>query len=117
MERYTGGYAINKRLNERSRTDATSSYTGKNEAAAHAQSVLVLIFEARAGIIAASKPDSVYSDAIFDADMKQEILSRKPASSRHDGGANYGFADGHARWHRPFDFVIECDGTGPSFKP
>lgn len=40
-----------------------------------------------------------------------------PGATRHNGGANYGFADGHTKWLRPDALLRVCDGTKPCFTP
>jgi prepilin-type processing-associated H-X9-DG protein len=36
------------------------------------------------------------------------------SSTRHSGGANYGFVDGHAKWYRPERINGQCAYTGSS---
>jgi prepilin-type N-terminal cleavage/methylation domain-containing protein/prepilin-type processing-associated H-X9-DG protein len=36
------------------------------------------------------------------------------SSTRHSGGANYGFVDGHSKWYRPENIKGQCAYTGSS---
>jgi prepilin-type N-terminal cleavage/methylation domain-containing protein/prepilin-type processing-associated H-X9-DG protein len=71
----------------------------------------VVFFDAGLGILALSGPDR------FD----DPTLPYEAGAWRHDGGANYAFADGHVRWYRP-EAVRDGhegpnDGYRPSFSP
>jgi prepilin-type N-terminal cleavage/methylation domain-containing protein/prepilin-type processing-associated H-X9-DG protein len=43
------------------------------------------------------------------------IEAARPSSSRHSGGANYGFWDGHAKWFRPERVNGQCRGRPSGF--
>ncbi|MBC8140304.1 MAG: prepilin-type N-terminal cleavage/methylation domain-containing protein [Armatimonadetes bacterium] len=117
LKTYSCGYAMNVGLNDAA---VSSSFQGMNEAAIQQQAQIVAIFDARAGVIAGDMPDlrnekkglGLYIDSMTD-----EIFKQTPGAVRHNGGANYAFADGHARWLRPEAFVIQCDGAKPCFLP
>lgn len=105
---YECGYAQNNDLIDRVATsEGKFVLGGQSEAAVSLTSLTVSISEARVGIIGTNTPDD--GD---DPDHKNETKG----AIRHDGGANYAFLDGHAKWHRPSDFVIVCDGTKPCFQ-
>ncbi|MBC7808642.1 MAG: DUF1559 domain-containing protein [Akkermansiaceae bacterium] len=115
---YACGYAINVNLSQPNKTGLQLHYTGQNEALVRAQSNLVTIFDARAGIIAMNIPDFPNPvEGIYSTAMEEEINAQTPASSRHQGGANYALADGHAKWLRLNEFDTECDRNNPCFKP
>lgn len=115
---YASGYALNTELNIDHTNAATKYYTGNSETVQQYPSTVVTVFDARPGIIALGVPDFFDPPGgIFPRSMRDEISGLKPAAYRHDGGANYAFADGHAKWLRPTNFVINCDGTHPCFKP
>ena len=115
---YSCGYALNWELNEASRNGHSEFFTGKSESALRTQASVVTVFDARAGVVALYHPDTLRDlDGIVSHNMRAEMDGQTGGGVRHGGGGNYGFADGHARWLRPFDFVIQCDGTKPCFKP
>ena len=117
-EEYNCGYALNISLNVAHTNAGTKHYTGDNETVQQYQSTVVTVLDSRPGIVALSVPDSGTSTGgIYPSAMKDEINAQKPAAFRHDGGANYAFADGHAKWLRDTAFRYQCDGTHPCFKP
>ena len=115
---YNSGYALNSGLNTEHKDEETNYYTGDSESAQQYQSTVVTVFDARPGIIASATPDSsVFAVGLFPSATRDEINALKPAAFRHDGGANYAFADGHVKWLRNTAFRYRCDGAHPCFKP
>lgn len=103
-----GGYAINMLLNNATGTAQSYSLAGRSDVRVRFPSRTVTACDARAGIIAIGGPDtSDVGRAVgvlilngHDAD----IVAQAPAGDRHNGGANYAFADGHVKWLRPDQF-------------
>ena len=112
------GYAINSDVNNVRKEFDDFHYEGRSEASLKEQSSIVTVFEARAGIIASyfvDLPNQEEIVGIFSIDMTNEIMGQVPGAIRHNGGANYVFADGHAKWLRPGALTQECDDTKPCF--
>lgn len=96
----TVGYAMNSNLNGGVPLQSNSEYNvGKNEARVSYQSRLVTVFDSRVSTYATGGPDL----ELGRSDEKSRKLTE--GYRRHNGGANYAFADGHAKWHQLSAFV------------
>ncbi len=118
----TVGYAMNSDLNDDVVGDKDSKYsTGKNEAIILFQSRQVTLFDARVGITARNTPDFKFPEENEDGRLRKLTAGYV----RHNGGGNYAFADGHAKWFRYQSFLqngkfnFDCtDGESrPCFRP
>ncbi|MCW3054244.1 MAG: hypothetical protein JWN14_3414 [Chthonomonadales bacterium] len=115
------GYAYNQLLSRHSRTKTSKEYFGQNESYVVYPSLTVSIFDARPGILALRKPDTARIPdemrGIWRTDIINDIMSLAPGASRHHGGANYVFADGHAKWLQPeqISSLDQSDGVRPGF--
>ena len=116
---YTCGYAMNYYLNEYADAKKAERLVGINDSQLTYTSHIVLLMDARPGIAGLRLPDfdKKLIAGTYDFSMIKEIESQTPGGIRHGGGANYAFADGHAKWVRAFGFKSKCDGTYPCFKP
>jgi prepilin-type processing-associated H-X9-DG protein len=69
----------------------------------------VAFFDARIGMVSTARPDV------------GDLGGLAEGATRHRGGANYSFLDGHVKWYRPEQVVGSSrqppDGTRPSFRP
>ena len=84
-------------------------------------SLTVALFDARVGILAARRPDMGRTvkeiTGVFSVDFLPEILEQREGALRHNGGANYGFVDGHIKWLQPNAITSSqhSDGVKPGF--
>lgn len=114
------GYAINLYLNDEQTDADKTSYQGIHESAVQLPSNTVTVLDVRAGIIGVEEPDlpNAYEvKGIFDSKHEAEILKQTAGALRHNGGANYAFADGHAKWLRPTALTRSCKSGKPCFLP
>ncbi len=121
------GYGYNASLNNIVPIDENASpifykFEGKIEPIVLYPSLTVAIFDARTGIEACYFPDTNPKFArgckmFAFIGFEEDILSQKEGARRHQGGANYVFLDGHAKWHTPEQFHLEptADGVRPGF--
>lgn len=101
------GYALNLDLTEDLfLTGGNRANGGQAETSVVLTSLTVSILETRAGLIGTN-----YAD--IDDAAKYKGFTK--GAVRHNGGANYAFVDGHAKWHRPTEFKQVCDGAKPCF--
>jgi prepilin-type N-terminal cleavage/methylation domain-containing protein/prepilin-type processing-associated H-X9-DG protein len=93
-------------------------FFGKHLSNVYRPTLSVLLTETRTGIIATSVPDvqgvGTRAKDLFNAYGSKEL----PAGTRHNGGSNYVFCDGHAKWYKPdifLDQVARRSGKDPTF--
>jgi prepilin-type processing-associated H-X9-DG protein/prepilin-type N-terminal cleavage/methylation domain-containing protein len=114
------GFALNRRLNEIRGEAAERLLEGRAENLVRFPALTIAVFEARTGVTAGNRPDvrEVFDGAGFTyLNTDAPILLQKPGATRHQGGANYSFADGHVAWLRPGQIGTNpfSDGTLPGF--
>ena len=82
-------------------------------------SLTVLICECSSFVVGNRNPDQgaySYNDArLTDIEDWSKKYNESYGSTRHQGGANYVFCDGHARWYGPRSFVYPNNGKDPTF--
>ncbi len=84
------------------------------------ESHTVVLTDARLGIIALGGPDETdlnRLNALYPRKLKTQISRQRLGATRHQGGANYAFADGHVKWFKPEQISVDkkCDGKTPGF--
>jgi prepilin-type processing-associated H-X9-DG protein/prepilin-type N-terminal cleavage/methylation domain-containing protein len=120
------GYAYNQRLNAFvALTTQGPVYNGKAEPTLNYPALTVTVFEARVGIVAHTRPDigvdlTANGDSIIvgsPAGIQDQIAELPEGGRRHNGGANYSFADGHTKWFLPekLGTTAASDGSTPGF--
>ncbi|MBC7806641.1 MAG: hypothetical protein H7145_10865 [Akkermansiaceae bacterium] len=80
----------------------------------------VVLSDARLGVISINKPDIKIKGrvrGISVAELQSSIQEQPAGATRHQGGANYAFADGHVHWFKPEQLSVDpkCDGKTPGF--
>ena len=103
------GYALNYLLSEAAGTPARYDLSGRAEMQLRFPIATVTVFDARAPLLTVSQPDTLGAKSVaallsvrgYDA----EVFAAAPGARRHQNGANYLFADGHARWLAPGAFA------------
>ena len=114
-----GGYAYNHRLSQNIGIQTVREYLGRNEVRLNFPTLTVTVFDARPGILTMRGPDTIPHSVsgIQQSELEQEIRKLSPAATRHRGGANYVFADGHAKWFKPAQLDVQQtnDGLRPGF--
>lgn len=96
------GYAMNGYLTQERRRGEQTEYGGVPRTRVEHPALTVAFCDARTGIIAIRAPD-VMSDSVYGIYLRKfevDILAQTPGATRHHGGANYAFMDGHVKWHR-----------------
>jgi prepilin-type N-terminal cleavage/methylation domain-containing protein/prepilin-type processing-associated H-X9-DG protein len=100
------GYAMNSLLG-RLNADLDST-AGESEVRLRFPATTVTIFDARAGVLALSRPDvgdpnrnSISSTIGTPTGIDEQIAALPDGARRHSGGANYAFADEHVKWLQP----------------
>ena len=121
------GYAYNENLSQRvydphPKAPAKPEYKlyGVGESQLDYSNLIITFADARCGIIAIDHPDikdktKIY--ALFIHELRSYINSQPPGATRHQGGANYSFIDGHVKWFKPEQLNSDekCDGKTPGF--
>lgn len=100
------GYAMNGYLMRQRIRGGQREYGGIPRTCVKHPALTVALCDARTGIIALRAPDAA-SDSVYGIYLRKfeaDILTQTPGATRHYGGANYAFMDGHAEWHRARDF-------------
>lgn len=98
----------------------TKAFEGNPDFKVNFESLTVVFTEARLGIIALGGPDEAELselNAMYPRKLKQQISRQRIGATRHQGGANYAFADGHVKWFKPKELSVnkKCDGNTPGF--
>lgn len=116
------GYAYNINLSEVmvENIPDTKHVQGRPDYQLNYESLIVVLLEARLGISGLAMPDAKKTSAlnyIYSIPLKKAIDTQKFGATRHNGGANYAFADGHMKWLRPEKLNIDekCDGKTAGF--
>lgn len=117
---YLTGYACNVRLSRIVPQGRKHFSIGRPETALHFPSLTVAIFDARTGIFSINKPDTAANWETADVTYSEylDLIKAQPeGATRHGGGANYAFADGHVRWYRPTQLSVtrRSDDVRPGF--
>lgn len=106
--RKVSGYAYNTYLAQWVSTAyAKDSFhkTGVSESSIPSHSGIVVFFDARPGINAMTGPDTLTNLngfwGLINPNTQRDFKKMPMGAKRHGGGANYIFADGHARWLQP----------------
>ena len=97
------GYCYNSRLTEFSvPTTRPISQRGKQLSQIKKPTTTIMLFDGRSGLLTNSIPDAnnVVIGTYNGIDMAV-FWSLAPGAFRHQGGANYSFVDGHAKWFAP----------------
>ena len=107
------GYAYNRNLSHHIHSHQGYELYGSANRALEYPALTVLAFDARAGILSLRSPDAQRRiGGIWRSDLTAQILAQPPGSQRHQGGANYVFADGHASWLRPSQLFTQRHADG-----
>ena len=106
--RKVSGYAYNTNLARWSPAlPAKDAFTkvGVSEADLAAPSDTVIFFDARPGINALGRPDTLTTLegfwGLINPNTRRDFKKLPMGARRHSGGANYVFGDGHAQWLKP----------------
>ncbi len=106
--RATTGYAINANLLISSKGTAGNETNHRTIkfSAVQKPSLLVMLGESSPGVLALNGPENWFLAANF---YVRDVIhlggSLNTAGTRHQGGANYIFVDGHAKYHKLGEFV------------
>ena len=90
----------------------------KHESSVKYPSVTVVAGDMRVGVVAGFVPDTenpIFPLFLPELNQGDTLSGQHPGASRHSGGANYVFADGHAKWFTSKAFMGAPDGKHPSF--
>lgn len=119
------GYAINLNLNGGIGSKDRYWMQGFRENILTYPSCVVTFTDARAGIEFAARPETIHSwqemreyyGGRIDVTYFDLFLQLTPGALRHQGGANYAFADGHIKWFKPEQLRTDkkSDGIHPGF--
>ena len=116
------GYAYNINLSETTfgTIEKTKLAQGRPDYQLHYESMTVVLAESRLGIYGLAMPDARKLDnldVIYQRSLEKAINEQPFGATRHHGGANYAFADGHMKWLKPDQLNVDekCDGKTPGF--
>lgn len=117
-----GSYASNYNLTNFSGSDEKPKLSGKVEFVLLYPSLTVVALDARQFFYALSSPDTArtvgeLNGFLCNKGARDRILKLPPGATRHQGGANYLFGDGHVKWYRPeqLSTTPKNDGVHPGF--
>lgn len=120
--RFVSGYASNFNLSQRVVSPTEPKVLGRSEVRMRYPSLTVAAFDARPLIYGLREPDTLLAvdDLIRSAravEYESQIIKLPPGATRHQGGANYLFGDGHVKWYRPeqLSTARKNDGVNPGF--
>jgi prepilin-type processing-associated H-X9-DG protein/prepilin-type N-terminal cleavage/methylation domain-containing protein len=114
------GYAINNSLSDSTLSSSSTPPTSQNQIQFPATTVAF----AECAYVAGPKPNMYFYPLELSAPDDRHHLRAgqtyvgSPGAVRHDGGSNYAFVDGHARWYAPTNVLSNKqpnDGQHPSF--
>lgn len=115
---HSSGYAMNDRLNQYTFIRRRPKYTPYSDPHIN-PSLTVLLLESRSCITSLTTPDiNTYDgEGVYCRSYVKEIASQIEGGNRHQGGANYSFADGHLKWFRHWQLRTgeKGDGVHPGF--
>ena len=116
------GYAYNERLGKDVFQGNIRVPQGRLENQVRYPSVTVAVCDARFLITSMREPDLFATSkdlkrAMAGYESEPIILAQSFGATRHGGGANYLFADGHVKWYRPQQLskARQSDGVTPGF--
>lgn len=117
------GYACNAYLSATIGTSQNYQMLGLQGTTLLSPALTVAVCDARAGLLGVRKPDNgrasgdVARYSLVVHGWLDLIAAQVPAALRHHGGANYAFADGHAKWLKPEQLGSDkkSDGINPGF--
>ncbi len=122
---YRTGYVINWQLNRQIGSHQKQTVKGRHETVVTYPSCTIVLADARLGEISGHSPDMATTRAGLDNYFNHRtsdtsaayILRQEPAGTRHHGGADYAFADGHVKWLLPTSVRTDrkSDGIVPGF--
>lgn len=117
------GYAFNSNLTEKrilSIKERKNTIIGLADSDVRYDSLTVLLSDARLGIVGIREPDINIKHRVLGISVVQltAFIQEQPSgATRHHGGANYSFVDGHIKWFKEEQLSVEtkCDGKTPGF--
>jgi prepilin-type N-terminal cleavage/methylation domain-containing protein/prepilin-type processing-associated H-X9-DG protein len=127
-KKFLTGYAMNQSLGIYSifetYTPHKTGFSGRYLSQVHLPSLSVMLAEARTGVINVLTPDIKEGPLRNPLNMAfQDLLNvtnaEKEGSTRHMGGSNYVFCDGHTKWYKPdifFDLNASKSQKDPTFR-
>ncbi len=119
-----GSYASNYNLTGYSSSFEKPGLSGKVESVLLYPSLTVVALDARPLFHAIGGPDTARTadelnanGVVSNTGGQDRILQLPPGATRHQGGANYLFGDGHVKWFRPeqLSTTRRNDGVHPGF--
>ena len=116
---FATGYAMNENLNNFHFLSYGAHYRGQSDAVLVSSATTVVIADSRACVISINMPDinSEYLEGTYCKRYASEVFREVEGGKRHQGGANYSFGDGHAKWFPPLQLRtgVNGDGIHPGF--
>lgn len=116
------GYAYNSRLGQDVVQANIRVPLGRFENQVRYPQLTVTVCDARLFVTAMPEPDLFATSKDLKIPMKsagaeRAILAQPFGATRHGGGANYLFADGHVKWYQPEQLskTRQSDGVTPGF--
>ncbi len=117
-----GSYASNYRLTNNLGSQAKPKLSGRGEFVLRYPSLTVAAFDSRPRFDGMKSPDtartvSELKQVWYPYGWENRILQLPLGATRHQGGANYLFGDGHVKWMRPEGLSTsrKNDGIHPGF--
>lgn len=122
LRRLVGSYASNFRLTTNSGSRTKPKLFGRAEFVLRYPTLTVVAFDARPLCIGMKQPDTMRTiselkEVLHPGGLENRILQLPLGATRHQGGANYLFGDGHVKWFKPeqLSTARQSDGVKPGF--